>query len=73
MPGKTEIEELIFLKEGTVADKNFYIFQNQLGELRAVEKERIDLNGLKKGDKLKAKVSKKGCAGREIEQLFPAF
>ncbi len=68
-PKKRILEELLFVKEGRVEDKVFYIFQNPVGELRAVEAAKVKVAVLQPGDKIKAWVARKGCAGREIEQV----
>lgn len=65
-----EIEELVFLKEGRVADKLYLIFQNNFGEMRAVEAIKVGQLSFNPGDKLQARVRRKGCAGREIEQIY---
>nr|WP_321410280.1 hypothetical protein [uncultured Carboxylicivirga sp.] len=69
MRNQKNSEILIFLKESELADKRFYIFQNELGELRAVESVKFNLTELNPGDKLTAEVFHKGCAGREIHQI----
>ncbi len=70
MATKSEIEDLIFLKECWLEDKQFMVFQNTKDELRAVEAQFVNIKGLKIGDKLKAMVRPRGCAGREIEKVY---
>ncbi len=67
---KLELEELTFIKESWLEEKKFMVFQNQKGELRAVEAHIVQVDSLSTGDKLKARVRKKGCSGREIEKVF---
>ncbi|MCW3785430.1 hypothetical protein [Plebeiibacterium sediminum] len=67
---KTELEELTFLKESWLEEKKFMVFQNHKGELRAVEAHIVQVPNLTMGDKLKARVRKKGCSGREIETVY---
>jgi len=67
---KIELEELTFLKESWLEDKKFMVFQNEKGELRAVEAHIVQVDNLISGTKLKAKVRKKGCSGREIEEVY---
>ncbi len=70
MKTKIEIEELLFIKESSLEDKTFMVFQNEKGELRAVESHIVVAEGFKIGDKLKAEVLHKGCSGREIRKVF---
>jgi len=65
-----EIEEFTFLKESWLEDKRFLVFQNSKGELRAVEAHIVSVDDLTAGTKLKAKVSRKGCSGREIHEVY---
>ncbi len=69
MSHKTEIEELVYLKEGRVEDKLFFIFQNTNGELRAVEALKINLDKVVPGEKYTARVRRVGCSNRVIEHL----
>lgn len=71
MRDNIETEDLVFLKEGWVADKLFFIFQNSFGEMRAVEASKVNLTSLSPGDKLQASIRRKGCSGREIERIYP--
>ncbi len=70
MKQKIEFEELVYLKEGRVEDRLFFIFQNSNGELRAVEAAKINLQKVNPGEKYKARVRKVGCSNRVIEHIY---
>lgn len=65
-----ETEELEYIKEGNVEDKLYFIFMTTTGEYRAVEAEKIHYRDISPGQKFKARVKRRGCSGREIEELF---
>ncbi len=67
---KIELEILTFLKESWLEEKKFMVFQNEKGELRAVEAHIVQVESISAGDILKARVRKKGCSVREIEEVF---
>ncbi len=67
---KLELELLTFIKESWLDEKKFMVFQNEKGELRAVEAHIVQVEQISIGDQLKAKVHKKGCSGREIKKVF---
>ncbi len=70
MKNKVEIEELVYLKEGRVEDRLFFIFQNTSGELRAVEAAKINLTKVDPGEKYRAQVRRVGCSNRIIEHFL---
>jgi hypothetical protein len=63
-------EILTLIKISHFESTPFYIFMNEQGEFRSLEtsKSAIPLNP---GSVVKANISKKGCAGREITALGP--
>lgn len=67
---KTEIEKLIYLKEGQIEDKLYFIFTNIAGEFRAVNAETLNITQLCCGKEYSAVVKRKGCSGREITEIL---
>ncbi len=70
MKKKIELEKLTFIKVSYLEEKKFIVFQNEEGELRAVEADIVKVDGFKFGDVLKAEVLHKGCSGREILRVY---
>ena len=64
---------LRFIKEGEVDGKAFFVFLNDKGEHRLIEAEAYRHFPLVEGQRLKARVRKKGCAGEEITELAHPF
>ncbi len=67
---KRYIEELYYLKNGWIDDKEYYIFRNSEGEFRAVEAKLIEIPQLEPNSKIKALVKHTGCSGRVIDQVY---
>lgn len=70
MTKKPVIEFLEFIKEGHIEGKRFFVFQNTIGEFRAIPDDLIPNPTLAPGTRVKALVRPKGCAGREIEAVY---
>ncbi len=74
MKKKRIIEELCFLKSSWSEHegKEYHIFQNNDGNLRAIEAEFVAETKINPGTKFIAHIKPKGCAGRLIEKIYLA-
>ncbi len=70
MKESVEIEELKYVKEGTVEDTLYLIFQNADGDLRAVEACKVNLSRIDPGETYRAQVKRVGCSNRIIEYFL---
>lgn len=61
---------LRFVKEAEVDGRSFFILKNEADELRVVEAAEYQHYRLLEGQRLRARVRKKGCAGEEITELM---
>jgi len=61
---------LRFVKEAEVDGRSFFILKNEADELRVVEADEYRHYRLVEGQRLRARVRKRGCAGEEITELM---